>query len=314
MSDSRRRRWGVLGASLLVLAALAAAGLRYAFYRFAEVPRPDVADKPAPAAPSKELEASTESEIALFASKDFSLRAFLEPIAARDPVEALRAVHRWQRHRLPEIEAIPDYSMRLVKQEEVGGRLWPRETILAKIRHQPFSVYTLHVEPRGLKGQEAIYVEGRNDGKLVAHGVGVTGLLGTLHLDLHSALAMKGNRHPITHIGILHMMREEVVDVPNELSWDNFTVRFFFDARVEGRPATGYEIRHKAPTPECDYYYDQMYFDDEHLVPVRYVRYDWPKPPGAEPRLVEEYLHLDLQFNRGFTDLDFNPSNPDYNY
>jgi hypothetical protein len=314
MSRSRRRIWWILGGAVLASAALAVVGARYALYRLGEVSRTDVPERPAASAPSHEIDSATESEIALFSSKDFSLRAFLEPIAAEDPVEALRACHRWQQHRLSEIEAIPDYSMRLVKQEEVNGRLWPRETILAKIRHHPFSVYTLHVEPRGLRGQEAIYVEGRNDGKMIAHGVGVTGLLGTLRLDLNSALAMKGNRHPITHIGILHMMREEVVDVPNELAWDNFTVRFFFDAKVEGRPATGYEIRHKTPTPECDYLYDQMYFDDEHLVPVRYVRYGWPKAPGAEPHLVEEYLHLDLQFDRGFTDRDFDPSNPEYGY
>lgn len=314
MSGNSGRQWLVGGAVVLALIGLATAGARYALYRLAEGPSTDIPEE-SRTAPTSPDDIATEEEAALFSSKDFSLRAFLEPKAAKDPVDALKAIHRWEVHRLKEIEAIPDYSMTLVKHEEVKGKLWPQEKIKAKIRHQPFSVYSRHEEPSSLKGQEAIYVEGRNNGKLIGHTVGLLGFVGGKQiLDLHSALAMKGNRHPITHIGIRHMMREEVVDLPNELAWNNFTVEFLFGADVDGRKATGYRIRHKQPTPECDYCYDEMYFDDEYLVPVRYVRYGWPKKPGAEPHLVEEYNHLDLKFNRGFTDKDFDPANPEYKF
>src|SRR5580704_13816784 len=68
---------------------------------------------------------------------------------------------------------IKDYSCTLVKRERIDGTLLPPEFLFIKIRHQPFSVYTYFKAPEGKKGQEALYVEGKNDGCLLAHGVGV---------------------------------------------------------------------------------------------------------------------------------------------
>ena len=70
-----------------------------------------------------------------------------------------------------------------------------------KARTTPKSIYFKFVNP--YKGREAIYVEGRNSGRILAHDVGVTKLLaGTMELDPASARAMEENRHPITDAGI----------------------------------------------------------------------------------------------------------------
>ena len=70
-----------------------------------------------------------------------------------------------------------------------------------KARTRPRSVYLKFRQPAA--GREAIYVEGRNDGKVLAHDVGLGRLIaGTLHLDPDGSRAMEDCRHPITEAGI----------------------------------------------------------------------------------------------------------------
>jgi hypothetical protein len=45
---------------------------------------------------------------------------------------------------------------------------------------------------------------------------------------------------------------------------------------------------------------------------VRYESYDWPRTPGGQPELIEEYTYLNLKFNVGLTDADFDRGNPAY--
>jgi hypothetical protein len=66
--------------------------------------------------------------------------------------------------------------------------------------------------------------------------------------------------------------------------------------------------------PELDFYQAHVFIDDAINVPIRYVSYDWPKQPGAELDVIEEYNYLDLKVNVGLTDQDFNPRNPNYQF
>src|SRR5688572_11976060 len=103
---------------------------------------------------------------------------------------------------LARLETIPDYTYHLRKQERVGEELLEPQFLITKIRHEPFSVYLRFTNPTNVKGKEAIYVEGQNDGKLIGHGVGIQKIFGTQKLDPKSALAMMGNRNPITDSGM----------------------------------------------------------------------------------------------------------------
>ena len=58
----------------------------------------------------------------------------------------------------------------------------------------------------------------------------------------------------------------------------------------------------------------RIYVDQQYNLPIRYEAYDWPKEPGAEPQLIEEYTYLDLKLNNGFTDADFDIRNPNYQF
>ena len=51
-----------------------------------------------------------------------------------------------------------------------------------------------------------------------------------------------------------------------------------------------------------------MDFDLESKLPIQIAIYD------AEDRLTEKYGYEHLQLNVGLTDLDFEPTNPDYRF
>ena len=115
-----------------------------------------------------------------------------EPVA-----RALRTIKECQ----AQFETVADYTCKFYKRERIQGRLTPLHVMEMKARTQPKSIYFKFEEP--YKGREAIYVEGRNEGKVLAHDVGFTKFLaGTLELEPTSARAMADNRHPITDAGI----------------------------------------------------------------------------------------------------------------
>ena len=207
-----------------------------------------------------------------------------------------------------------DYSATMVKRERIDGKLSDYEYIYVKIRHKPFSVYTHFLKPESQKGQEAIYVAGRNDGKLQAHGVGMQSLIGTVSLDPNGSMAMKGQRYPITQAGIRNLMLKILEIGQREMEFGECEVKFFQGAKVEGRTCTLVELHHPKRRKEFAYALARVYVDDEYKAPVRFEGYEWGKKPGDAPVLIEEYTYTKLQFNRGFTDADFDTRNKSYKF
>ncbi len=217
---------------------------------------------------------------------------------------------------LDRLEAVKDYTGRLAKQERYRGSLLPEEVMEVKIREQPFSVYVRHVVPESKNGQEAIYVEGQNDGKLVAHAVGAGAFLGTIKLNPEGWLAMMDNLHPITHIGLRNLVRQllEMADKQRDY-FLKCKITIIEDGELNGRPCRILDLRSPEPAADFRMAIARIYFDKEWQVPVRYEAFDFP--PGddqGEPILMERYTWSDLQFNVGLTDTDFDPNNPEYDY
>lgn len=222
---------------------------------------------------------------------------------------------RWAYQGLPEIEKIKDYSATLVKRERVGGKLGEYEHIFLKIRHQPFSVYMYFLGPEERRGQEVIYVHNRNDNMIIAHGTGVQRtMFGTVSLKPTGPVAMKGQRYPITEIGILNMVRRLIEVGEKDLQYGECEVKFFEGAKINDRSCTCIQVVHPVPRRNFLFHVARIFVDDELNLPIRYESYDWPKQPGGEPELIEEYTYLNLKLNNGFTDLDFDPKNPNYNF
>ncbi len=239
----------------------------------------------------------------------------LERLLARAQAEnrhPLEPVLRWAQANLPRIEAIRDYTCVLVKRERIAEKLRPYEYLFLKVRHRPFSVYVYTLAP--IKGREIIYVEGRNHGRLWAHESGPRRLIiGTISLDPRGPRAMKGQKYPITEVGILNLTRRLLEVGRQELRCPDIQVKTYAQARLNGRPCLVLEFVHPRATNHR-FYMARVFVDREWNLPVRYESYGPPAAPGEKPRLLEEYTYTNLRLNVGLTDEDFDIRNPNYRF
>ena len=225
-------------------------------------------------------------------------------------------VLRWAQQEQAMIDRnVRDYSATIVSRERIGDKLEEYQSIFVKVRHQPPSVYVYVLAPEGHKGEEAIYVEGRNDGKLLGHTTGITGrIVGTVALDPQGATAMNGHRHPITELGIRHLCQRLIGLGNNDVQFAESQVRFLAGLKLNDRRCTGVEVIHPVPRTSFQFHRLRLFVDEQLKLPVRYEQYDWPRQPGGPPELVEEDNFMNVQVNQGFTDADFDPRNPRYGF
>lgn len=241
------------------------------------------------------------------------------PAAAPHPLDpALLFAEEKLRHLEQNIH---DYQAVMIKQERIGGTLMPAEYMNIKVRNrrqrpnggQPFSIYLRFLRPNAVKGREVIYVEGRNDGNLVAHEGGVLGMI-RVNLAPTGTLAMRGQRYPITDAGIENLVRKLIERGERDRQTGQCQVDFFENAKVMDRVCTMIQVKHDVEKEPLDFHIGRIYIDDEHQVPIRYEAYLWPSPGEKDLPLLESYTYAKLKINVGLTDKDFDPSNKDYEF
>jgi hypothetical protein len=221
---------------------------------------------------------------------------------------------RWARDGVHNIRQIQDYSAVMVKRERVDGKLLDEQYMFLKVRHRPLSVYLYFLKPDSLHGQEVIWIENQNDGKMWAHGTGMKSIFGTVSLNPTSPIAMDGNRYPITEIGILNLVQRLLEVAQQDAQYGECEVKFFRGAKVDDRVCTLLQVTHPVPRRNFRFHVARVFIDDELNVPIRYEAYDWPSKPGAAPPLMEQYTYRNLRLNNGFTDADFDIRNPQYGF
>jgi hypothetical protein len=219
---------------------------------------------------------------------------------------------------------INDYTALLVKRERIGDTLNAHEFMSVKIRNrkvvngqvvQPLSVYLGFLKPSTIKGREVIYVEGQNGGNIVAHEGGFKGrFLPTVNIPPDGMLAMRGQRYPLTEIGIENLIVKLIERGQRARQLPDVQCEFRKNARVKDRTCTVLQVTQPTQTPGGDFYQAQVFIDDAINIPIRYVAYDWPTRAGDPPQVIEEYNYLNLEVNVGLTDADFDPHNPAYNF
>lgn len=202
---------------------------------------------------------------------------------------------------------VQDYSTTFVKVERIGGVLGDPQKISMRVRQQPFSVYMKFITPT--PGQEVLYVDGQNGGKLVAMGAGWKRRFGKINLDPNGGMAMRGQRYPITKCGIRNLTAELVEIAEMDVQRSECTVRHG-PAKIDGRQATMIESTHPEPRDYFRYHKAQIFIDNELRLPIAYRAYSWPSTPGGQPPLEEQYIYTNLKLNNGFTDADFSPDSP----
>jgi len=242
--------------------------------------------------------------------------AFPAPAVEEHP---LMPVLRWAERERPNIAAIRDYTALMQKQERISGELQEAQVLDVKVRHEPFSVYIRFRYPARLSGQQAIFVRGQNDDRVVGHGVGLERIAGTQFLEPTSFLAMRGQKYPITEMGILNLVDTllrvgyQDTQLPGEVE-----VRYFEDVRFgsgdSARMCTVIQVTNRTRHPQHMFHIARIFVDKELNLPIRYESYDWPRREGEAPQLIEAYTYLNLRINVGLTDSDFDHRNPRYNF
>jgi outer membrane lipoprotein-sorting protein len=223
------------------------------------------------------------------------------PAAAAEQEQALLAL-------LGRIESsyarIEDYSAIFQKKERVKDVLLPEDTVSLKFR-KPFQVYMRWVHG---PSKEAIYVEGENDNKVIAHSDGVGASL-TWSLDPKGSILRSDNRHLITDIGfgfIINMMR---VNIPTAIKHSEIEITRLADDSFDGRPCTVVEAKF-SPKDGRKYYASRIvcHVDKEYYLPVGIACFD------ENDALLEQYGYKDVKINVGLTERDFSRKNPDYKF
>ncbi len=221
-------------------------------------------------------------------------------------------------------ENLFDYSATLERQERVGEQLMPTETILIKIRQARSAeqnngqavaraIYTRHEAPPSLKGQEAIYVEGENDGNIVAHTTGLLNLK-KLYLPPTGFLAMRGNRYPMTEAGFEVLIERMLERGQRDRDFGTCQVRADRQATINGRSCTMFEIIHPTKEGPYDFHLARIAIDDKLNLPIHYEAFTWPSQPGGKPELLERYTYTNIEINPGLPADTFDPDNPAYDF
>lgn len=286
-----RRRLAIVG--LLAVAAVAGCSGEQAAVKAQHESATEEAAEPTPDEQSSVTPTASENDTHQDAASDELERALTLARKALDTLKTIR-----------------DYQCVFQRQERVGGKLLDETRMEMKVRQKPFSIYMRFLEPASSAGQEVIYVEGRNDGNLLAHATGLAQAVGTVALDPNGMIAMRGGRYPITEAGMTRLVEKLLALGAKK--------RLFRDSRVEiapiefaERPCTRVEIRNPAPVDDFRLAVARIVLDDQWNVPVHFEAFEWPKA-GEEPVLLEKYSYLNLELDVGLTDRDFDPQNPTY--
>jgi hypothetical protein len=208
-------------------------------------------------------------------------------------------------------QAVDDYVCTFYKRERIDGNLTPLHVMAMKVRTRPQSIYFKFQRPA--RGREAIYIAGKNDGKVLAHDVGFNKFFaGTLALEPTGSRAMEENRHPITEAGIGPLIDTLARRWATELSVKDSRMAFHEEMRVGTRPCVMIESVHPHRHKEFLFHKVRVYIDKELGLPIRFEAYDWPKLPHSEPELTEEYTYGEVKLNVGLKEIDFDTSNKEY--
>ncbi len=319
------RAWGRLTSLCTVafLVAACAAGEDRAaspsLEKAAVRPAPPIGKKeiaPAPSEPSTNNKKSVAgsqpgSPDRLAAAEKTTTRVPMKPVGTspESPTQrAIRTIAECQER----YDSVSDYTCTFFKRERISGKLIPAHVMSMKVRAKPQSIYLKFQQPA--KGREAIYVAGRHSGKVLAHDVGINKLLaGTLQLAPTSSRAMEDCRHPITEAGIGPLLETLSRRWALELN-QNESVVSFDNMLIGEQRCLMIETMHPGRGGDFMFHKVRVYVDEELGLPIRFEAYDWPKHPGAEPELAEEYTYTNLKLNVGLNDMDFDVANGTYSF
>lgn len=146
--------------------------------------------------------------------------------------------------------ANPRYTCRITRQERVGMRVLPKETLLMNFIERPRSVHYRWLDDDHL-GRECLWVEGKNDGKLISLGGKGDFLLNgkQIKVDPEGALARSKSRYPISESGIHRTVARLSKTIALQMTGDESrgTVRFVGTSRRADLDRPAYRLTQTIP-------------------------------------------------------------------
>ena len=179
-------------------------------------------------------------------------------------------------------EALDTYTARFEKQERINGRLRPLEEVDVAIREDPLSIRMKWVG-RVDRGKDALYVEDENDDRLRVY-TGHKALKIRLNLDPDGDTAMKGNRYPMTNMGLVTLARGLLQGTGEAAPAPKESFQYLGSSRLLGREVR-LVGRRTFPAGDEAHQYVLYALDAERGFPLMAVRYD------GDGRLVELYCY-----------------------
>lgn len=201
---------------------------------------------------------------------------------------------------------VGDYTATFLKRELVRGTLLPEENIQLKFK-KPFKVYMKWLKGPH-EGREALYVEGKYDNKVVGHDGGLIGFI-TLNMAPTGKTAMRGNRHPITDVGIgrlIGIVMENVRRAGREGA-----LKLIYQGEEEVYGYKAYRISVAFPPEKGRGYYCrrlELWVDRGLGLPVKILIYGW------KDEVMESYGYRDIKVNPGLPDSGFDKDNKEYGF
>lgn len=195
------------------------------------------------------------------------------------------------------LNQMPGYKCVYLRDELIGLEMQQNYLNLT-IQHKPFSVCMEWIEPKSKKGRKAIFVEGKNDNKML-----VKQLVLKLTLDPEESIKRKESRHTIREAGLKNMVDRFVAAWEKEIHLNETATRYSdadVKVMVSGKevvyPCRCVETVHPMETKgKYTFQRTLVFFDKTNHWPVRMEGYDWPTSNSGEGRLAEKYIYINVQ-------------------
>lgn len=252
----------------------------------------------------------TLRRLAIFAAISATITAavtvavFAQGQPANDPgAQALAMIQEAQRNYRA---AVKDYTCVFVNKENlVKGKPGEDQIIQMKFREQPFSVAMKWVGPKQMTGQEAVFVQGKNENKLRVQSKGILGVAGFVSIPTDDPRVKQSSRHTIHEAGIGNLIDTTAKhwDFDRRSGKTHFRINEF---EFDGRRCYRVETIRTEKLPQFYCFRSVMFLEKNSKYPLRNENYDWPVQGGPpEGELLEAFSYTGLQFNQNLTDKDF---------
>jgi hypothetical protein len=199
------------------------------------------------------------------------------------------------------------YAATFTQQVYKDGQLLDPEEIELKVQHEPFAVFMEWEKD----GQQALYVEGENENKLLVHPTRGFGRLRKVWiLDPDSGLAMRGSRRPVTEIGLLNLV-DLLLGFHREHLLCSKCVAQPADVGEAG--STRYTLTFNGPHENPYYAKTVLWLCNERHLPLRIENYFWTDDNRVGP-LLESYHYTGICVDGCVVEADFSRENEAYKF